>query len=53
MCTMSANRPLTLDNVEVCNTYELFLEVAGVVQLSGLKILVARKGRNGITLGYH
>jgi len=27
---MSANRPLTLDNVKVCNTYELFLEVTGV-----------------------
>ena len=36
----------------MCNTYELFLEVAGAAQLSGLKILVARKGRNGITLSY-
>ena len=45
----------------MCNTYELFLEVAGAAQLSGLKILVAcicgvillrYTGRNGITLGY-
>ena len=27
---MTANCPLTLDNVKVCNTYELFLEVTGV-----------------------